>query len=124
MCEIINQDVLFFFDGRPGELALYECFARRALARWPGAQIRVKKTQISFCEGRMFACVSMTPVRRRAERPEHFITITFGLNHPLDDPRVVTVPVRSNRFTHHVIVGQPGEIDDQLMDWIEAGKRQ
>lgn len=120
---IINHDILFFFDGKPKELELYERLAREILARWPGSEIRVQKTQISFYEGRMFACASMAPVRRRAERPEHFITVTFGLDHPLDDPRAVAVQVRPNRFTHHVIVGDAGEIDDALLGWIAMGKR-
>jgi hypothetical protein len=123
MQPIITPDVLFFFDGKPYELSLYEAFAQRVLERYPNAEIKVRKTQISFYEGRMFACVSMTPVRRKAERPEHFITVTFGLDHPLEDARAVVVPVRPNRFTHHVIIGEAGEIDDQLMAWIDMGKR-
>jgi len=123
MQPIITPDVLFFFDGRPIELSLYEAFAQRILARWPNTEIRVRKTQISFYEGRMFACVSVTPVRRKAERPEWFITVTFGLDHPLEDPRAVVVPVRRNRFTHHVIIGEAGEIDGQLMAWIDMAKR-
>ena len=123
MQPIITPDVLFFFDGKPYELSLYEAFAQRVLEQYPNTEIRVQKTQISFYEGRMFACVSMTPVRRKAERPEHFITITFGLDHPLEDPRAVVVPVRPNRFTHHVIVGRTEEIDDRLMAWIDMGKR-
>lgn len=119
---VINQDILFFFDGKPRELALYGCFADGVLARWPGTEIRVRKTQISFFEGGLFACVSMTPVRKRAERPARFITVTFGLDHPLDDPRAVAVQVRPNRWTHHVIVGGEEEIDEQLFQWIEAGR--
>ena len=123
MQPIITPDILFFFDNRPHELSLYEAFAQRVLERYPNAEIRVHKTQISFCEGRMFACVSMAPVRRKAERPERFITVTFSLDHPLEDPRAVAVPVRPNRFTHHVIIGEAGEIDDRLMAWIDMGKR-
>lgn len=121
MAEIISQDALFFFEGRPRELELYECFAGRLLELRPNAEIRVQKTQISFYDGRMIACVSLTPVRPKAQRPERFITVTFGLDHPLDDPRAVVVPVRKNRYTHHVIVGDETEIDDRLMGWIVGG---
>ena len=86
MPDIITQDALFFFDGQPVELGLYEQLAAALLSRYPDAEIRVKKTQIGFyCPG-LFCCVSLTPVRRKAERPERFITVTFGLDHPLDDP--------------------------------------
>ena len=45
------------------------------------------------------------------------------MHHPLEDPRAVVVPVRRNRFTHHVIIGEAGEIDGQLMAWIDMAKR-
>ena len=48
MPDIITQDALFFFDGRPRELALFGRLAESMLARFPRAQIRVKKTQIGF----------------------------------------------------------------------------
>ena len=117
--DIINGDALFFFEGRPAELELYEALAGELLARYPDTEIRVQKTQISFYEGRMYACVSLTPVRKKAQRPPHFITVTFGLDHPLDDSRAVAVQVRPNRYTHHVIVGMRDEIDDTLLGWIE-----
>ena len=88
------------------------------LAAWPGASIRVQKTQIGFSDPRLFACVSLAPVRKRAERPERFITVTFGLDHPLDNPRALAVRVRENRWTHHVVVGRAEEIDGELMEWI------
>ena len=111
-------DALCFFDGRPYELSLYERLREAVLKRFPNAEIRVKRTQIGFYDGHMFACVSLTPVRRKAERPERFITVTFGLDHPLEDPRALPVRVRENRWTHHVIVGDASEIDDRLMEWI------
>ena len=123
MAEIITQDALFFFDGKPAELSLYECFAGQMLSRYPDTEIRVQKTQISFYDKRMFACVSLTPVRPKAMRPERFITVSFGLEHPLDDPRAMAVKVRPNRWTHHVIVGDVSEIDDVLLGWIELSHR-
>lgn len=115
----VEMDALFFFDGRPQELFLYERFRDGALSRFPDTEIRVQKTQIGFYDGRLYACVSLTPVRRKSGRPERFITITFGLDHPLDDPRALPVKVRENRWTHHVIVGDASEIDEQLMEWIQ-----
>ena len=120
MAEIITPDILFFFDGKPVELELYECLAEKLLERYPSTAIKVQKTQISFYDRRMYACVSFAPVCRKAEQPEHFITVTFGLAYPLNDPRALAVAVRPNRWTHHVIVGNTGEIDDQLLGWIDA----
>ena len=113
-----EQDARLFFDGRPAEYELYEAFSNEVLRRFPDAEIRVKKTQIGFYDRRLFACVSLTPVRRRAERPERFITVTFGLHAPLDNPRTLAVRVRDDRWTHHVVVGSVAEIDGELMGWI------
>ena len=120
MPDIITADVLFFFDGKPAELELYEALAARVLARCPTAGIRVQKTQIGFYNPRLFACVSFTPVRRKAERPARFITVSFGLDHPLSDPRALPVAVRPNRWTHHVILGCADDINDTLLGWIDA----
>ena len=119
MTDIITRDILFFFDGKPFELSLYERLAGALLSAYPETTIKVQKTQIGFCDRHLFACVSLTPVRRRAGRPEHFVTVSFGLDRPLDDPRALAVQVRSNRWTHHVVVGEPDEINEALMDWID-----
>ena len=119
MTNIITPDALALFDCRPAELALYEALAERLLARFPDMEIRAKKTQIGFFDRRMFACVTLTPVRRKAERPERFITVSFGLAYPLASPRVVPVRVRANRWTHHVIVGDVGELDGELLGWLD-----
>ena len=115
---IVTQDVLFFFDGQPGALGLYEALAQRLLAEFPQTEVRVQKTQISFYDGHMYACASLTPVRRRAERPDPFLTVTFGLDAPAESPRLVCVPIRPRRFTHHAVIGGAEEIDDELMDWL------
>ena len=120
MPDCIDQDVLFFFDGRKWELALWEGLAERLLARYPCAQIRVKKTQIGFYDPGLFACVSFTPVRRKAERPDPFLTVTFSLDRPPDHPRVLAVPIRPGRWTCHVLLGGPEDIDDVLLGWLEA----
>ena len=48
MPDIITQDILFFFDGRPVELELYEQLAAVLMSRHPESEIRVKKTQVGF----------------------------------------------------------------------------
>ena len=117
---LIIPDVLFFFDGHAGSLPLYEALAQRLLAEYPETQIRVKKTQIGFHDGRLYACASLTPVRRKANRPDPFLTVTFSLDAPEPSPRLICVPVRPNRFTHHAIIGSASDIDDELLTWLRA----
>ncbi len=93
-------------------------------------KIKVSKTQITFANRRGFAFVSFNPVRKAKERPEVWMTVTFGLSYRKESPRIdVATEPYPNRWTHHVMVGSPEEIDGELMDWIReaaafsAGKR-
>ena len=116
----ITADELFFFDEKPDALRLYECFRKDVLDRFPDTRIETKKTQISFFNRRMFAVISFTPVRRAKDRPDPFLTITFGLSYRKESPRVdVAVEPYPNRWTHHVVIGTETEIDEELLSWIE-----
>jgi hypothetical protein len=117
---LITPDVMFFFDGHAGALPLYGALAERLLSEYPATKIQVRKTQIGFHDGRLYCCASLTPVRRRAERPEPFLTVTFSLDAPEPSPRLICVPVRPNRFTHHAIIGSASDIDDELLAWLHA----
>ena len=116
--DILTVDALAFFTGRSGALTLYEALAGWLVGEFPGADIRVQKTQISFCDRRMFACASLLPVGRKADRPPDFITVSFGLPFALDSPRAAAVPVRPGRWTHHVVIGDEAGIDDELKRWL------
>ena len=117
---LLTPDVLFFFDGQPGALALYEELARQLLAEYPSTRIQVKKTQIGFHDGRLYACASLLPARHKAQRPDPFLTVTFSLDAPDPSPRLVCMPVRRNRFTHHAVIGFPSDIDAELLAWLRA----
>ncbi len=116
----LPPEEIAFFEGREGSLPLYAAFRDAVTARIPHVRIEAKKTQISFFLRRMFAAVSFTPVRRAKERPHPFLTITFGLAYRKESPRidVATEPYPS-RWTHHVMIGDVAEIDDELLSWIE-----
>lgn len=116
----MNGDALRFFDGKPEELALYEALEARIFSEIENVRLKVSKSQISFYNRRLFACVSFLRAKRKAELPEHYITLTLGLDRPLDTPRaaVVTEPC-PNRWTHHFVLSRKEEIDDELMDWVK-----
>ena len=112
----LRQAELAFFAGRWAAL--------------PDVRVEVKRTQISFKNRHLFAAASFTPVRRRAERPAAFLTVTFGLPYQETSPRIdVAVEVYPRRWTHHVTLGSADEVDPQLLGWIceaaafAAGKR-
>ena len=79
----------------------------------------LKKTQISFFSRYMFAAVSFAKVCRAKDRPDPFLTITFGLPYSKESARIdVAVEAYPNRWTHHVMIGAEDKIDCELLSWI------
>lgn len=120
----INADVLRFFAQHPDALPLYEALAQRVFRTVENTVIKVQKTQISFYNRRLFACVSFARVRKKADCPPAFLVVTFGLDHKVESPRIdVATEPYPNRWTHHVLLSDAAEIDEELMRWIqEAGR--
>ena len=126
----MDQDVLYFFEGKPEALPLYAAFEEKVFSEVEDVNVKVQKTQITFSNRHNFAFVSFLPVRKAKERPEVYIVVTFGLGYRLESPRIDgTVEPYPGRFTHHVLVSGTGEVDDELMGWVKeaaafsAGKR-
>ena len=109
-----------FFAGKPVAWGLYEALKRELVWRYPEMEVRVAKTQVSFFDRLMFGCVSFTRVRRKAEMPAHFLTLTLGLPEPVDSPRIaVKCEPYPGRWTHHIVLSSPDEIDAELLAWID-----
>ena len=115
----MNADILFFFNDHMDALPLYERLEGLILEQIPDVKIKVSKTQISFSNKRGFAFVSFNPCRKVNDRPDVWMTVTFGLSYRKDSPRIdVATEPYPNRWTHHVMVGSEEEIDAELMGWI------
>ncbi len=115
----MDNDVLFFFGDRVDALPIYERLENAILTRIPDVKIKAAKTQITFANRRGFAFVSFNPCRRAKDRPAVWMTVTFGLGCRKESPRIdaATEPY-PGRWTHHVMVGTPDEIDEGLLGWI------
>lgn len=115
----MTPDALFFFREHLDALPLYEAFEGKVLALGDDVKVKVQKTQITFSNRRGFAFVSFLPVRRAKDRPGTYITVTFGLDHRVDSPRIdAAVEPYPMRWTHHVLVASPEELDGELMGWV------
>ena len=116
----MTMDELFFFDGKPEELALYEALLDR-IAALGAFSITVRKTQISLKNRRVFACVSMLRVLPKKLLPPRFLVLTLGLPYPLGSPRIAAkTEVRPKRWTHHIVLSRPEELDEALLSWLRA----
>ena len=115
----MNTDILCFFNEHMDALPLYERLEGLIFEQIPDVKLEVSKTQISFSNKYGFAFVSFQPVRKAKDRPKTFITVTFGHSRRVNSPRIdVATEPYPNRWTHHVMVSKPEEIDEELMGWI------
>ena len=111
-------DVLFFFDGHPVELALYQALTAQLAALFPDASVKVQKSQISFYGRHLFAAASL-PVRRRRNWPRECLVVTVGLSRPLDSPRAaVSVEPYPGRWTNHILLTREDQVDEELLCWL------
>ena len=114
-----DPDTLLFFDAHREALPLFEALEASIFARFPQAQKRVQKTQITYYHRHVFACVSFARVRRKAELPATWLTLTLGLPYPLDSERVaVKSEVYPGRWTTHLVLGSAAELDGELLGWL------
>ena len=72
------QDTLFFFDRHQDVYPLYEGFQEKLLARFPESRIKVQKSQISYYNRHLYACVSFLKVKKKAELPDDYFVLTLG----------------------------------------------
>ena len=115
----MNEEILFFFDQHMDALPLFERFAERVKETVGDVEIKVQKSQISFYKRHMFACVSFARIRRKKDCPPVFLVLTLGLQRRLDSPRVeVATEPYPCRWTHHFLISDESEIDEELMNWI------
>lgn len=115
----MTGDGLLFFNDRPELIPLYAAFDEALEARFGLLEPRVGKTQITYADPKVFACVSLP--RRKGEKG---ILVTLGLGRRLASPRVaVATEPYPGRWTCHIPVSKPEELDGELMGWVEEAYR-
>lgn len=88
------------------------------LSALPETQVQVQKTQITLKHRHVFAALSLP--RRSRDRKDHKLTLTLGLAHRLDSPRVdIATEPYPGRWTHHLPVSTPEDLDGQLLAWLQ-----
>ena len=117
----LDTDTLMFFDQHMDILPLYQAFEELLSDSFSVVNKRVQKTQITFSNRHVFACVSFARVKRKAELPKRYMVITLGLPAPLDSERVaVKTEPYPGRWTHHIVVSSPEELDEELLSWMKT----
>lgn len=116
----MNQDkgtVECFFAGKPEELQLFNA-VRECVEPLGAVKIEATKTQVSFGTKRKFAWVWFPPMWAK-DRPEKSIVLTFGVGHQIKHGRIVqSVEPYPGRWTHHVIIQNISDIDQDVCGWL------
>ena len=114
-----DMDILLFFDQHQTILPLYEAFAGEMQVQFPDSKIKVQKTQITFSNRHVFACVSFLRVKKKAELPDDYFVLTLGLPYPLESERVaVKTEPYPGRWTTHIVISKMSDLDEELFAWV------
>lgn len=115
----MSNDELMFFQGMPQMLPIYTTLLEQLTQRHPDITVKVSKTQISLRNRYVFAAVYL-PWRKVKGWPAEYLLLTFGLSHHREHPRIVqAVEPYPNRWTHHVLLTHPDQVDQTILDWVE-----
>ncbi len=115
----ISQDELLFLGSQPGMIPVYEALAGKLFAHYPDTRIKVSRSQISFYNRHLYACVSFARVKKKKELPENWFVLTLGLNYPLESSRVaVKTEPYPGRWTTHIVICSEEDLDEELFGWI------
>ena len=93
----MDAETLLFFCGHEEVLPLYERFEELLRSSFPEVNKRVQKTQITFFNRHVFACVSFTRVKKKSELPDGYLVVKV---------RAVPRPVDASYC--HQQAGRPG----------------
>lgn len=114
----MTDDVLRFFGGDSRRIALFEAVEAAVLAAGE-SELAVAKTQISWGNPKKFAFLSL-PRRVARDFPQDCVILTFGLEHQAVHPRIAqSVEPYPNRWTHHVPLTGPEDVDEQVQAWLD-----
>lgn len=115
MDEDTREQARIYFGGHSAEYAVFQTLATAMEKEFPDIEVRVAKTQISFYGKHMVGCASL-PYRRFKGAPDCYLLFSLGLARPLEGPRVLmSVEIRPGRWTNHIALIFPDEVDDGLM---------
>lgn len=110
----MTGEELLFFDAAPASLALYEMLKERLLALYPQTRIKVSKTQISFSDKYIYACVSLP--RRKQDAGG----LVFSLGLPCETTNAALMAVSQpypGRYTHHFLLKNANDFSSSLQQY-------
>ncbi|HEU0299778.1 MAG TPA: DUF5655 domain-containing protein [Longimicrobium sp.] len=113
----LSKEVDDFFSGHPESRAIFDAVQAAVQAIGP-AQVRVTKSQVSFRRERGFAWAWMPDVYLEGGHAP--LVLTLALRRRDASPRwKQVVEPYPGRFTHHLELRAPSEVDAQARRWLQ-----
>jgi inorganic triphosphatase YgiF len=111
-----EQPVEAFFAGQPKARQLFEAVRRAVEAAGP-AEVKVSKSQVAFRRRRAFAWVWRPEQYLRRAAAPLVLTLSFRERNPSPRWKEIVEAARG-RFTHHLELHTPAEIDGEVRQWL------
>jgi len=107
------------FAGRAASLRLFR-LVDDYIERLGPVEVVPRKTQVGFRRARMFAWVWL-PQMWIKKQPESSITLSFSMDHRVEDPRIkASLEPYPGRFTHHVVITRASKLDTKVKRWLHT----
>jgi len=106
-----------FFAGQQESRLIFESL-RSALNSVGQTELRVTKSQVAFRRRRAFAWAWMPGMYLRGRHAPLVLTISFRRKDPSPRWKEIVEP-RPGRFTHHLEMSSPQDIDDEVRSWLQ-----
>lgn len=119
LMDYTELDEMLFFSQHKEVYPLYQIFVSKLLSYFPKTKKKVQKTQITFSNRYVFACVSFLRVKKKAELPDNYFVLTLGLCKPLESDRLaIKTEPYPGRWTNHLVISTPADLDEKLFEWV------
>jgi len=106
-----------FFAGPPEPRQIFDALRLAVDALGP-VEVRVTKSQVAFRRRRAFAWAWMPGAYLRGKHPPLVLTLALRRRDPSPRWKEVVEPY-PGRFTHHLELSSPAEIDDEVRAWLQ-----
>ena len=105
-----------FFAGRDESRLIFDTL-RAAIAAVGEAELRVTKSQVAFRRRRAFAWAWIPGTYLRGRHAPLVLTVSLRRRDSSTRWKEIIEP-RPGRFTHHLELYTPSDIDDQVRTWL------
>jgi hypothetical protein len=110
-----------YFQKKPGADKLFYALMR-ACAGLGDAFYLVQKSGVALGAPRHYGYAWLPP-REVSGRPPVYLVLTLRLPRRIDSPRFVEiVEPYPGRYTHHMILSDAAQLDDELIGWLREAK--